>query len=381
MSTILPFLPVYKEIAVKKRWIAGCAVSAFFLSACVAFWIEKPVLTQMLCDTVTTTANSKLNGTLSFSSMDISLSGNVLISKPVIRDMAGRVVLEGEDVSVYVNPRKIIPSLQKGAILEALDTVQVDKPVLHVWENETDGTWNVATLIKASAEKSDAGFRGIIRYQDGVIRARLPGGDILVADRADGSLSFAEYPTAIAITNDASLDGQHISLSGTYTSARAYRFVVQAEQIDAAYSRYVMPAAVDVSVNSGVIRNVKARVADGPDGFFLSGRADVAEGCASAYGLDIGDLHGHVELSTDEVRLTGVAGTINNQYVDIGGVIKTNTDTPVFNLDVRIPAASLDAFSSYLPPSLTGTAGFTGTVWGTVDDVSRVGSGSVSHLS
>ena len=100
----------------KKKWKAGCAVSAFILSACVAFWMEKPVLTQMLSDTVTTTINSKLNGTLSFASLDVSLSGKVQIVQPVVKDTRGRIVAEGEDVQVYVNPAKIIPSLQRGEI-------------------------------------------------------------------------------------------------------------------------------------------------------------------------------------------------------------------------------------------------------------------------
>lgn len=119
----------------KKKWIAGCAASAFFLSATAAFWMEKPALTQQLSEIVTTTANSKLNGTLSFASMDISLTGKVTISRPVIRDAKGRIVLESEDIDVYVNPVKILPSLWDGNVLASLDTVAVDKPVVHLWEN------------------------------------------------------------------------------------------------------------------------------------------------------------------------------------------------------------------------------------------------------
>lgn len=66
----------------------------------------KPALTQMAGQAITTTANSKLNGTLSFSSLDISLKGQLVLAKPVIRDTQGRVVIEGDAVRVYVNPGK-----------------------------------------------------------------------------------------------------------------------------------------------------------------------------------------------------------------------------------------------------------------------------------
>lgn len=60
----------------KKKWMAACGVTAFFLSAGIALWMEKPALTQMAGQAITTTANSKLNGTLSFSSLDISLKAS-----------------------------------------------------------------------------------------------------------------------------------------------------------------------------------------------------------------------------------------------------------------------------------------------------------------
>ena len=51
----------------KKQWIAACGFSAFFLSAGLALWMEKPALTQMASNMITTTANSKLNDWVLFS--------------------------------------------------------------------------------------------------------------------------------------------------------------------------------------------------------------------------------------------------------------------------------------------------------------------------
>lgn len=366
----------------KKKWIAGCAASAFFLSATAAFWMEKPALTQQLSEIVTTTANSKLNGTLSFASMDISLTGKVTISRPVIHDAKGRIVLESEDIDVYVNPVKILPSLWDGNVLASLDTVAVDKPVVHLWENE-DGSWNVAALIKPSDTERGADFYGVVRLSDGVVRVLLPDGSgrTVALEDVDGSVSFAEYPKAIALTADASLDGYDLILSGTYTSARQYDMTIQAERIDASYAAPFIPKDVDVTILGGAAENVKARVADGKDGLFVSGQADIADGAAAAYGLSVDGLTGHVSLGTDDVLLKGVSGTINGQEFQADGIVKTNGASPVFNIDVDVPGAALDAFSEFIPAPVSGTVGFKGTLWGTADDVSGKGKLTASNVA
>lgn len=364
----------------KKKWIAGCAVSAFFLSACVVFWMEKPALTQMLNDTVRTTANSKLNGTLSFDSMDISLSGKVIISRPVIRDTAGQVVLEGDDVQVYVNPSKILPSLRKGAVLEALDTIDIRKPVLHVWEG-SDGTWNIASLIRTNNETKDTGFRGTVRLQEGTVRTRLPGGQLVVMDNLQGGLSFANYPTNLAVNADGYVDGQAVSISGTYKSSRHYNVVVQARKINALYGVPFLPDNVDVALHSGTVENVKVRVANDREGFFLSGQADVSNGSASAYGVDIDGVTGHVDVSSHDVKLHQLRGTVNGQAFRADGTVVTNGSEPVFDIAVDAPSVSLDAFSDILPVSAEGTAGFSGKIWGSASRLNGQGKLRLSHVS
>ena len=69
----------------KKKWIVFGAIVVFLFAAAFSLWLEKPVLMQKLSETVTVTADEKLNGTLRFSSMDVSLSGRVTIADPVVR--------------------------------------------------------------------------------------------------------------------------------------------------------------------------------------------------------------------------------------------------------------------------------------------------------
>lgn len=366
----------------KKKWIAGCAVSVFFLSAMTAFWIEKPELTQQLSEIATTTANSKLNGTLSFASMDISLTGKITVSHPVIRDSKGKIVLECEDVGIYVNPGKILSSVWDGNVLASLDTIDVDKPVAHVWENE-DGSWNIATIVKMDNTETNSNFYGVIRFNDGAVQAAVPGenGRTVVLEQVNGDVSFADYPKRIAIAADASLDGHAVSLSGTYASSYAYDMTVQADHIDASYAGMFIPKSAEVEILGGSVDNIKARVADGKDGFFLSGQADLSDGAAAVYGLDAEHVAGHISLTSDDVTLKDMSGTINGQAFRAGGIIKTNADVPVFNIDVDVPGASVDAFSHFISEPVSGIVGFKGTVWGTADNISGKGTATVSDVN
>ena len=364
----------------KKKWMAACGVTAFFLSAGIALWMEKPALTQMAGQAITTTANSKLNGTLSFSSLEISLKGQLVLAKPVIKDTQGRVVIEGDAVRVYVNPGKIVNALKQGEILQALDTADVDNPVLHLWQNEDDGTWNVASLIKKDQRQTDAGFRGAINVHNGTIDAVLPDSTAVMGQNVNGSVSFAGYPS-MAIDASMTVDGQKVTAHGTYASNRQYDFTLSADAVNGTYASSFIPASADVVIRSGTVENVKVRVADSHNGFFLSGQADVTDGHVTVQGLDVDGLKGHAALTTQDITLSGVEGRVNGQDFRVGGTIVTNGDTPVFNLNVDVPGADVTAFADYLPTAVSGTAGFQGTVWGTPQDVSARGTASLHDVT
>lgn len=363
----------------KKKWIAACGFSAFFLSAGIALWMEKPALTQMASNMITTTANSKLNGTLGFSSLDISLTGQVVLAKPVIKDSQGRIVFEGEDVRIYVNPGKIVTALKQGEILQALDTADVNEPVLHLWQNR-DGSWNITSILKPTESSSDSGFRGVIRVHDGTVRALLPDNTLVVGNDVMASVSFAKYPS-MDIDADMNVDGQKITAHGRYASSRQYDFVVNADAVDARYASFLIPASNDVVLQNGTVKNAKVRVADSHKGFFMSGQADFADGKLDVSGVAIDELKGHADLTTNDVTLSGVEGLANGQAFRIDGKVVTNGDVPVFNLNVDVPGADVTAFAGYIPEGTSGTADFKGIVWGSTEDVRVKGTAGIHNFA
>ena len=81
---------------------------ASFIWMRTALWLRLP---QM----ITSLADEKINGTLTFSDMHISLTGKVVFTDVAVADAQGRRVLDSEEVDVTINPFKaVVSSLSSG---------------------------------------------------------------------------------------------------------------------------------------------------------------------------------------------------------------------------------------------------------------------------
>lgn len=364
----------------RKKWLVSGAVFVFLFAALFSLWMEKPALMQKLSETVTSTVNDKINGTLTFSAMDVSLSGRVRLQDPVIRDTQGRTVLSGSDIQIFVNPWKIVASLPDGNPAAAIETVDISQPVVHVWQKPSDNTWNVATLIKTSKEKADSGFRAIVRFHDGAVRARLADGTLITGSRGDGTLDFTSYP---AIYGDMTLyvDGEKLTASGHYTSSREFDVLLRGDAVKASYASSFIPSGTDVTVEEGALRDIRVRYARSHNGDSLSGTASVDNLSGTASGLSYDQVSGTVRLNSQNVRIDRLKGRINGQDISASGEVRINGDVPVFNLDVDVPGADLAAFADKLPAGISGTAAFKGSIWGTASEIRGSGTLTVPELT
>jgi translocation and assembly module TamB len=357
----------------KKTWLALAAVVLFFLAACFSFWLERPALMNYLTTTVTTTLNEHVNGTVAFSSMDVSLTGKVTLADPVVKDLQGRTVITGKDIQVQISPWQALHlAVNGGSAAGSVETVSVDRPVVELWET-TPGNWNILSLIKQSEDTSDPGFRAAIHIRNGIVRAKTLSGMTVRAEDCEGMLDFSDYPDLYAQLS-LNVDGQAVTASGHYTSARQYDVKVRAEGLKAEYAAPFIPDTVQVAVQGGTIRNISAHIGQSHNGFILSGQADVQDGAATAYGYAVTALTGHLELRDDEVALQKITGKVNGQDVTVSGLIKINTGSPVFQLDIGAPALDVAAVvPAGVEVPISGTIGLQARLWGAADNLRAAG--------
>ncbi|WP_427111811.1 translocation/assembly module TamB domain-containing protein [Megasphaera sueciensis] len=349
----------------KRKWIA-LAVIASFLAVLFSLWREKPVLIQYVSTTITTTLNEHINGTFSFSAMDVSLTGKIFLYDPLIKDTQGRTVITGNNVEIQVNPWQMAKLAAAGDnVVPSVQTVTVVAPVVHIWEN-TPGQWNIASLIKKNANMGDSGFRAVIYAKNGTIKAATSDGMSVQADSCEGMVDFSSYPDIygqIAMH----VDGESIIASGHYTSTHKYDIKLRGDAVKAAYVVPFMPETADVKVEQGIIKNISAHIVQNHRGMMISGNADIQNGMVNVHGYEIDSLTGHVGLTTNEVTLRNISGNVNGQAVHLDGVVKTNAETPVFQLDVRAPSVDIAAVIPNMSMPVSGSVGIHARLWGTVD--------------
>ena len=100
-----------RELPFMKRHRLFTSVVIIFLVVFgVAFIWMRTALWPRLPQMITSLADEKINGTLTFSDMHISLTGKVVFTDVAVADAHGRRVLDSEEVDDTINPFKAVVS-------------------------------------------------------------------------------------------------------------------------------------------------------------------------------------------------------------------------------------------------------------------------------
>ena len=100
-----------RELPFMKRHRLFTSVVIIFLVVFGAAFIwMRTALWPRLPQMITSLADEKINGTLTFSDMHISLTGKVVFTDVAVADAQGRRVLDSEEVDVTINPFKAVVS-------------------------------------------------------------------------------------------------------------------------------------------------------------------------------------------------------------------------------------------------------------------------------
>ena len=363
-----------RELPFMKRHRLFTSVVIIFLVVFGAAFIwMRTALWPRLPQMITSLADEKINGTLTFSDMHVSLTGKVVFTDVAVTDAQGRRVLDSEEVDVTINPFKaVVSSLSSGDTAGAVDLVDVKTPVLHVWQNPTDKSWNVTKLFKKQSPDQPMALRSNILIHDGTFRVAPAQGKTAVVEKVNGSVSLADYPS---VRGDAtgSVDGQDVSLSVHYLSARDYDIKVKGSGLSANFAASYVPVDTGVSLTEGGVGEYFLHIRESHDGLFAEGQADLNH-LGFAYGdYRVSDVTGQIRLFDTDLHLNDVHAKVNDQAVAISGLVKINGNVPVFDLKVDAERVDMGALTVGRDVDVSGTAGYHGRLWGTPSDLGLEG--------
>lgn len=360
----------------------------FFVSAVVIFIVvfftavmwARVIWMPKAMDLVTTAANEKLNGTLSFSDMRISLTGKLVFTDIAVRDIHGRNVLEGKEADISFSPFRMLRTVAaKDDIFAGIDTIDIEKPVLHVWKDEKTQSWNVLNIFRKQADKQSVTLRSNIVIHDGIFRVAPDNTKTLTVGDINGSVSLTDFPT-VKGDLDATIDGKAVSLSVRCRSAREYDVKVRGDEIPLSYAAPFIPADTDIRLTGGRAEQFYVHLSQSRRGFSLSGQGEITDGALTFKDYLVDSVSGHVSVTDTDVFLKDVSGNINGQTVAVRGEIKAGGDVPVVNLTVDADGADLAELTKGRNIDITGTAGYHGNVWGRTDDLNMRGKLTANNI-
>ncbi len=321
-----------KKATVIKAGIAAAAVAGLGLTV-------SPVIQQTVPGMIEEQINMKINGTAVFSSIQIGWNGDIWLENPLIRDMAGKTVVEGKAVRVSIGALDSMEALLTGSPLKAIQKITVQEPVVYVKER-ANGSWDIADLIKKNETDTSMDLRGRILIEDGRALLALREGRTADVREINGAVDLYQYPDIHADIK-AQLDGHALAVSGDYQSAENYSASIQADWIDLTYAkRFIDTSSLALEAGHGEDIRMHIRQKDGVFAFSGKGKAAGVSGQYETYRME----QGEAAITWDEqgAAVSGGKMQINGQTILVNGTVSF-ADDPELQFIAEAPALQIEA--------------------------------------
>ena len=296
------------------KWINAVA-SLIFVLAVTAYLLLRPVVVQNLEPVLEEAAAERVNGTVTWSAVDLDPSFDLAFSDFSLKDADGKDVLAAPSLTVRWTVAGAFDAWKNGKGPAAMvKDVVIDAPSLHIREKE-DHTWNVQNLLKPQKEETPDTFKGRVLVQTGTADVSLLTGDTYKAENLSGQASWL---------NAGQIDG---ALDGTFTDAKFHLTMTYRDENNFEGTMDMDPVALkrlepllkalpegaqSVTIQDGTGQVTKAKVwrSGGNLSYHIAGRLQDAALGISEYTLTDGaaffDIYdGMVYLSDVKARING----------------------------------------------------------------------------
>lgn len=174
-----------------KWWLNGIAAFIFVL-LCAIYLLIRPIIVQNLEPVLKEQLGARVNGTLSWESMDLDPDLNLAFTKLELKDENGVDVLSTPSLTVGWTLSSLYNYLVNGAgVATVVKDVTVEDPVLSLAQKE-DGTWNVTTILKPSDTSDNGTFTGNIIISNGEAKVGTTAAGEFDLTSLNGTFAFDE---------------------------------------------------------------------------------------------------------------------------------------------------------------------------------------------
>ena len=173
----------------KRLKIIGIAVLVLFVGFYAAVKIVGSTMSGTVKQLVLSAASEALNGTLTIGDVDLSLSGNLVIKNPVLKDKDAKQIAAASAVSISFD---ISDLLGKKFGMDRVRKIVVEDAVFDLIRDK-DERWNAGDALLKKKSDGPTTFRGQIQFKNVTSNITL---DTTKAafQNVEGQIEFATYP-------------------------------------------------------------------------------------------------------------------------------------------------------------------------------------------
>lgn len=185
------------------KWWVNTIAAAIFMVLVVIYLLIRPIIVQNLEPVLAEKLGDRVNGTLSWSSIDLDPNLDLSFAYLELKDEKGVDVLKTPSLTVGWSMSSLYNYLLHDAgVATVIRDVTIEKPEL-VLSQKADGTWNISDILKPSDDSDSGNFTG---------KVIITKGRALITTNEAGRFDFTKLEGTFAWDEKAHIDG---SLSGS----------------------------------------------------------------------------------------------------------------------------------------------------------------------
>ena len=342
---------------IRKKW---CLIGAAVLGLGVAGIATSinPIAERYVAPMVQEQLHNTVRGTIQYDSMHIAWNGDVVLQNVSLRDENNHLVAAVPNMNVamkWTSVPSILMGNSGGAAI--VSTITLEKPDVHVWQL-ADGSWNVNSLLEPSQKSDKKSFDGNIVVNDATGVVRFKDGNVHRLANIDGNIALNIDGMSKGALNGL-LDDHSIAVNGSIDMNKMDNFdvFVQAEAIELAGIMSIAPSNQNLSITSGVVRDVKTQITGREGTYSMSGNL-AFDGVGGTYKngtttYQIGRGNGKIFFQNNTILISHSGWYVNDQAVKVNGLV-TLGDEVDLNLNAVADSVALEAFTKN---QITGNVG------------------------
>ena len=299
---------------------------------CIIYLLIRPIITQNLEPVIKDAAGERINGTLTWTMMDLDPNYDLSFTDLELKDAKGEVVFKSPSLEIGWSASALYNyAFKDGGIADVVKTVTIENPEVHLAKTE-DGLWNVEKILKPSDSSDNGTFTGQVIVKDG--KASISAPDI-------GSYDFTSLGGALGWDSKGTITGSfageafdsHFKGDVKYTNTNNMEISLETDPVSLTSLKPLLEqfpqisSKLDIDKGTGQVTSAKIWKSDGAVAYHVQG--SIKDAALRYDHFILADGAAFFDIENGEAVITEAAVKVNGQTFTGDAKVLFDVDDPI----------------------------------------------------